>query len=272
MIQKISILGCGWLGLPLAEFLIQKKFEVKGSTTTEQKLNQLTNKGIQPYLIHLDPYYRGKDLPDFLNSDLLIISIPPALRKQSETFHIAQMEELSKRLKSSPVKFVIYISATSVYPDLNREVTEEDVVRVEEADNKILFSAEEIFRREKEMNTLIIRCAGLAGYDRNLVKYFAGKKDLKMGNAPVNLIHRDDVIGIIYSLIQKNKWNETYNVSAPEHPLRKDLYPYLAERYGYPLPHYDLSGKSSFKVINIDKIIRDINYKFKFTDPQNFTY
>jgi 3-hydroxyisobutyrate dehydrogenase-like beta-hydroxyacid dehydrogenase len=32
--KSISILGCGWLGVPLAKHLIQKGFSVKGSVTS----------------------------------------------------------------------------------------------------------------------------------------------------------------------------------------------------------------------------------------------
>ena len=39
--QRISILGCGWLGLPLAKELLDRSFEVKGSTTSSNKLDQL---------------------------------------------------------------------------------------------------------------------------------------------------------------------------------------------------------------------------------------
>ncbi len=33
-----SILGCGWLGKPLAVSLLDEGFNVKGSTTSEEKL------------------------------------------------------------------------------------------------------------------------------------------------------------------------------------------------------------------------------------------
>lgn len=46
---KISILGCGWLGLPLAKALIENGFSVKGSTTSTDKLTALENDGITPF-------------------------------------------------------------------------------------------------------------------------------------------------------------------------------------------------------------------------------
>jgi len=272
MAKKVSILGCGWLGFPLARHFCEKGWTVKGSTTGEDKVNRLKEAGIIPYLIQLNPLYKGNSMEAFLDSELLIINIPPSLRKQTENYHVEQMEGFMKHIRSSRVRKVIYISSTSVYPDLNREVLEEDVTSIEQAESKTLFQAEEIFRTEKSLEVVIVRCAGLAGYDRNLVKHFAGKKDLLFGNAPVNLIHRDDVIGIVYELIEKGMWNRTYNISAPEHPLRKDLYSLLAVRYGYEPPQYVDSDKSAFKIISIKKLQKDLNYTFKFTDPREFLY
>jgi len=48
---QISILGYGWLGLPLAKVLLENGFSVKGSTTSVEKISVLENSGIQPYLI-----------------------------------------------------------------------------------------------------------------------------------------------------------------------------------------------------------------------------
>jgi nucleoside-diphosphate-sugar epimerase len=271
-IKRISILGCGWLGLPLGRFLAEKKFEVKGSTTHKDKLDELFQAGISPYLVKLDPYYSGNEIEAFLDSDLLIINIPPSLRTQSEEFHILQMKEVFERLKKSPVKYLIYISSTSVYPDLNQQAKEDEILLLENAGNKTLLQAEEIFRNEKNLQSLIVRCAGLAGDDRNLTKYFAGKENLKMGNAPVNLIHREDVIGVLYELIKSNTWGETINICAPIHPLRKDLYPFLAQKYGFITPHYDSLDNTSFKIINIDKLMSIVNYQFKFPDPHHFFY
>lgn len=272
MIKTISILGCGWLGLPLGKFLHEQGFEMKGSTTTFDKLELLKKNKIEPYQISLNPYITGNDIHSFFESDLLIIDVPPSLRKQTADFHIEQMQEVQKIIQGSAVKYIIYISSTSVYTDVNGEVKEEDVVTLDEADNKTLFTAEEIFRKDTRVKSLIIRCAGLAGYDRNLVRHFAGKKELRMGNAPVNLIHRDDVIHILLELIKRNKWNETFNICCPRHPLRKDLYPFLAQKYNYEMPEYLADDISDFKIINIEKLQKEIGYNFKFSDPQEFLY
>lgn len=272
-IKRISILGCGWLGLPLGKFLSELGYEVKGSTTSDERLKRLKEAGIEPYKINFNPTLLGQDsIKDFLEVDLLIVNIPPSLRTKSESFHVQQMQELNKYLSSSGVKYLIYISSTSVYPDLNRVVIEDDVKDESMADNKTLFLAEELFRNSLGLKTVIVRCAGLAGYDRNLVKHFAGKKDLKGGNCPVNLIHRDDVIDILKLIITGNCWGETINISAPVHPLRKDLYPYLAKKYNYSLPEYLPTDQSSYKIISTEKQQRLINFSFKFPNPMEFSF
>ena len=80
--MKISILGCGWLGLPLAEKLIETGYEVKGSTTSENKLDILQSHKIEPFLVTLSEDKITGTISEFLNeSEILIIDIPPGLRK-----------------------------------------------------------------------------------------------------------------------------------------------------------------------------------------------
>ena len=55
MIQKnkIGVLGCGWLGLPLSKSLIKNKNIVFGTTTDKFKLNVLSKHKIKPFLINV---------------------------------------------------------------------------------------------------------------------------------------------------------------------------------------------------------------------------
>ncbi|NJN77323.1 MAG: hypothetical protein HC803_02520 [Saprospiraceae bacterium] len=102
--MRISIIGCGWLGLPLGEFLVQKGYEVKGSTTTKDKLETIGNKGIKPFLINLETVINEKtDLAfanDFFNTDLLYINIPPTRKNPNiETDYPKWMAFLAKSVR-----------------------------------------------------------------------------------------------------------------------------------------------------------------------------
>jgi UDP-N-acetyl-D-mannosaminuronate dehydrogenase len=88
--KQISILGCGWLGLPLAKSLIEAGFTVNGSTTSEGKLAVLATHNVVPFLIALQENEVIGDLSLFLhNSNILIIDVPPKLRgNATESFEL----------------------------------------------------------------------------------------------------------------------------------------------------------------------------------------
>ena len=92
---QISILGCGWLGLPLAEALIKNGFSVKGSTTSSSKLAHLEKLGILPFLIALQPNAIAGDITTFLKgSEIVIIDIPPKLRSNNNEDFVGKMQTL----------------------------------------------------------------------------------------------------------------------------------------------------------------------------------
>ena len=91
---QISILGCGWLGLPLAKALLENRFSVKGSTTSQEKLSVLENSGIQPFLIALSEDKTIGNLSSFLeNSKILIIDIPPKLRGSEKENFVSKIKK-----------------------------------------------------------------------------------------------------------------------------------------------------------------------------------
>ena len=51
--KSVSILGCGWLGKPMAVSLLSEGFSVKGSTTSEIKIQELEALEIEAYLIDI---------------------------------------------------------------------------------------------------------------------------------------------------------------------------------------------------------------------------
>lgn len=267
--MNISILGLGWLGLPLAEFLIQKDFEIKGSTTRQTKLSLLREKGIDTFLVQLNTQVTGEDLEQFLDSEVLVINIPPQTRTKGFDFHPKQIESLTEIVKTSPIQKIIFISSTSVYPNLEKEIDESQIITLENATNPAIFRAEQILQNNFQ-NINILRCGGLMGYNRVAGKYFAGKKNLDTGQIPVNYIHRDDIIEIVYQLIQKDKWGEVFNLVAPKHPTRQEVYEQNARQFDFEVPTFIENQPKDFKIINSNKIIKFLDYQFKYDNPLEF--
>lgn len=266
--KRISICGCGWLGLPLGVFLAGKGFDVKGSTTREEKFDALREAGIQPFRISLDPSFHGDDPLSFLDSDILVINVPPSRRPDIVEYHQEQIASLIKAVKASPVGNVLFIGSTSVYPSLNREVTEDDARNPEALSGQALLAVEKMLLGEPSFRTTVLRFCGLMGYDRNPVKFLGRMASLNNANQPANLIHRDDCIGIIYEVIRQDVWSEVFNACCPGHPSRKEYYARAAELSGKPLP--PLAGEEGdvpFKIIDSSKLERMLGYRFQIPDP-----
>ena len=117
--KQISILGCGWLGLPLAKSLLEKGFLIKGSTTTLEKISILENVGIQAYQIEVGEIEIKGEINSFLeNSEILIIDIPPKLRNVSSENFVKKIQNLIPFIEKASIEKVIFISSTSVYGDV----------------------------------------------------------------------------------------------------------------------------------------------------------
>ncbi len=265
--ETVSILGCGWLGLPLGVYLIKKGYKVKGSTTEPDKLKFIEENGIDPYLIILDPEIRGANYDEFLKCDVLIIDFPPERRDNIIDYHQDQIKSLVSALRSSKVEHVIFTSSTSVYPDVNREVLEDIEPKPTKPSGKALLKVENLLRESNKFDTTIIRFGGLIGYDRMPGRFLAGRKGLANGDAPVNLIHRDDCIEIIFKIIKNNIWGETFNACADLHPTRRQYYTEQAKLIGLAPPSFNESEALSYKIVSNKKLKEVLGYKFKYPDP-----
>ena len=273
--EKIAILGCGWLGLPLAKSLLSKGHEIKGSTTSESKLDVLKNAGILPFQIQLEEYQIIGNIEDFLNeTDVLIIDIPPGLRRvflsSEEMTFVNKVKTLIPFIEKSDVQKVIFVSSTSVYGDSFPivEITEDTQPNPDTESGKQLVIAETLLQSNSHFKTTVIRFGGLLSDDRHPVKFLAGRTNVENPDAPVNMIQREDCIGIIeksldFARDDNWEWNQTFNAVAPQHPTRKEYYHKKAEIFNLPLPTFAENSESKGKIISSKKVETILGYSFQ---------
>ena len=264
----VSILGCGWLGLPLGKHLRNRRFSVKGSVTSPEKFGLLRTSGIVPYRIVLNDTDVEVDDPAFFETDVLIISIPPLRIDGIERIFPTQIAQLIPIILKSGIRKVIFISSTSVYPENLKAVTENEVLSPDKESGKACLAAENLLNHLTDFQTTILRFGGLIGADRNPARFLL-KSDRAVANIPVNLIHQDDCIGIITAILEKDLWGETLNACCPEHPLKKDFYGKAAQISG--LPELLISNQTeAYKIVDSSKLKRLLKYKFKYPSPMDY--
>jgi nucleoside-diphosphate-sugar epimerase len=271
--MKVSIIGLGWLGFPLAKSLQSKGFTVIGSTTSLEKKDRIEKLGITSVLLEMAPHPIGLGFHPLFDADILIITIPPKSRQQSVDFYLEQLKYLKSMITNSKVKRIIFISSTSIYPEdpRRKEYLESEPLNLENTGNQIQLRGESLLQGSKDYELTIIRFGGLMGGNRIPGKYFAGKENV-LGHTRVNFIHILDAIGIVEWVILKGLWNETFNGVAPFHPFRKEIYEKNVIEYGLESPKSYSTGIHSLDRLISSQKIQDSGYQFKNPNPLDFRY
>ncbi|MFW6371556.1 MAG: SDR family NAD(P)-dependent oxidoreductase [Bacteroidota bacterium] len=267
MKKTVSILGCGWLGIQLGKNLLSEGYNVYGSTTTPSRIFELAEAEIKPVFINIEPGIVSMGSEAFFDTDALVISLPPGRSSNVETYYPGQIAEIIRLLNNYHISRVLFISSTSVYGAVNKEVREGEEGEPEKPSGRALLKAENLLLAETSFLTTVVRFAGLIGPGRNPARFFAGKSNVP-GKVPVNLIHSTDCVNILTKIITDNIWGEVFNACSPEHPLREEIYRKASEASGLPLPEFT-NEPQNYKIINSDKLQKQLNYSFKYPNPKD---
>lgn len=268
MSQTCAILGCGWMGLPLARHLLDKEYAVRGSTTRQEKLPILQSAGIQPFHLTITPDGIEGEWQPFLETDYLVVNIPPGRKDPARAELYPQLiGQLVRRLEGAPVQGAVFVSSTAVYGGRPGKVDVEDLPTPDTASGEALVAAEKVFSAWNPEKVSIVRMGGLVGEDRHPVVHLAGKQGLEAGMRPVNLIHQVDAVGIIASIVKKNIWGETFNGVCEEHPARSTYYTWAALKAGLALPDFKQGDLSEGKSVSNEHLKKILKYKFRYPSP-----
>lgn len=259
----VLIIGCGWLGKKLGAELKEHGYQVTGTTRSRSNFPDLKQAGITPALLDVSPNPE-EDL-SIPAADWVFISVSPGRGDARE-----QYPEILSRI-AGPLKInrsnVVLFSSTSVYKGLKGIVSEPDALPDPDNSDPIL-EAEGLLMQALP-DAVILRFGGLCGPDRHPVTYLSGRTGIADGDAPVNLIHSDDCVQVCISVINKSVTGEIFNVCAPKHPSRHEVYVRSANKRGLQSPQFEEGGKDGKKV-SPDKLIRVMNYTFLQPDPLNY--
>lgn len=267
--KHIGIVGCGWLGLALGAKLAAQGWRVEGSTTTEAKLPVLAQAGIVPHLLRLAPEPVG-NWAAMLAAPLLLVCTPPQRAAHGDAFYVEQMQHLAALLAHSAARRVLMVSSTSVYPETGRDMRETDEV---DADNPIVQAERHLLGlADTGREVVVLRCGGLMGYNRIPGRYVAGKV-VDSGQVPVNFVHRDDVLAAVeLAAVHPAAANEVFNVVAPLHPVRAQVYLQSAQQCGFAPPVLVDNGPKPYKTVNSEKLVSRLGFGFRYPDPLGFAY
>jgi len=268
---KVGILGLGWIGEPLAHKLTDSGYTIIGTTTQAEKKQRLQQLGLSARVLKFDPFPVGDGVDEVFDVDILYINIPPSRRTNPDSFHPEQIIEIRNLAVKHRVSKIIYVSATSVYPDLGQEAYESDELTLSNTGNPALWQAEQVLWENKTYDLTVIRFGGLLGDNRIPGKYFSGKEHVA-GHPPANYVYRNDAVRAIEWVLTQSLWNTTYNVVAPVHPKKIKIYEQNAKYLGFDPPvSYESESLSPWKQISPEKFL-STGFEFDYPDPLAFPY
>ena len=266
--MKITVCGCGWLGLPLAKVLHEQGHEVWGTKTSKEGVQLLKKENIHGVLLSLpllkyvwtQSVYRA-----LLACDVLVINIPCGRKQDKALQHIENVTSLLIAAKAYGCRRVIFVSTTSVYGDVQGRVVETS------EPFPVTSSACANYQLEREViklwgsDAIILRLSGLISENRHPARFLANKRDLTQGGAGINLIHRDDVIqGVLAILDSQQHWGNTFHLASPWHPSREQYYTKMSLLMGLTPPHFlDVLG-SEQKQIDASYTLKSLKLSLRY--------
>jgi nucleoside-diphosphate-sugar epimerase len=258
--HNISVLGCGWLGLPLLKSLVAEGHHVNGSSRNPDTLTAIKAAGGHAFY---------NDLPDQITRGFfggllstLIITLPPRGRSLGEeaTAHYLKCLKAIPLLHTGSIPRIIFTSSTGIYGDTSGIITETTLTQPNTHSGRAVEAAEN-WLDSTASTYAVLRLAGLVSSDRHPGRFYGGSDRLiSQADAPVNLVHRDGVIEAIHLLLKKG-WQrgDTYNVCASAHPPKGGFYTAAAKSLGLEVKGTDAGGANG-KIVSSQKL-RGLGWK-----------
>ncbi|MGR5061607.1 SDR family oxidoreductase [Photobacterium sp. DNB22_13_2] len=270
-INKISICGCGWLGLPLAKHFVQLGIETWGSKKDAGKAESLAESGIQGIALSLpqsldEPTILSPQIKQFFNTDLLVINVPPGRNEGAADELIVKIKRLSETAKALGCHKVLFISTTAVYGACEGVVEETAESCPDTLSGKAHLEIEQYLLAEWGSKAVVLRFAGLIGPNRHPVRFLSGRQGIENGLDRVNLIHLDDCITAVSQLVNQWPQHQVLHLASSQHPTRKEYYSKMAQLAGLPLPVFTDSNDRNSKVVDATKTCQWLSIELAHDD------
>ena len=167
----MAIVGCGWVGKPLAEQLLQLQYNVVVTSSQADNVTQLIDKGLDAEQLQLPCAQEELADKKVFSQETLLIAITPLFR-QGRTDYADKVKALVQAAKSQgKVKRLILLSSSAVYNGLIGEVTESSPLDLTADKVEILQQAEQAVLSFSD-NSIVLRLAGLVGPERHPGNFF----------------------------------------------------------------------------------------------------
>lgn len=265
--MKITIIGCGYVGMAIARYWRNtSNYQLTGTTTTPTRLEEISA------IAHRSVVLNGADLDALRqvvqDQDVIVLSMAPTGNQQVEAEHYEQTyvqtcKNLVAVLPQAPtVKQIIYTSSCAVYGNAHGDwVDESTTIAPENRHGDVLHEAEQVLMSamHPDLRICIFRMGAIYGPGRELKPRFeklAGTTRPGTGEHFTNWIHLEDIVAATAFALDR-QLHGIYNLVGDTPITARDLMDRVCQHYGLPRIEWDASlprGRSNNRRVSNQKL------------------
>jgi len=259
---KITIIGCGWLGLQVGKSLSREGHDVFGSHRSSERKKELEESLIKGFELDLNLKSQiSTSIKE--NTDALVFSLPP-VKKEDPDYYASLLVNCAHQFPDTTR--VIFTSSIGVYPHKEGRFNEDYIFQ--ESEENSLLNAESELRKLLGNRLTILRLGGLIGPGRHPIKSLQGKSISHDGSTPINLIHSEDICLAINAILAKDSDGKCYNLVFPTEISKKKYYSSMIEKYELKSILFGID-KALNRTIDGSLICNNLDFTYSL-DPQNY--
>lgn len=236
------IIGCGYVGIPLAAAFHAAGDMVFPTTRSQQRARQFEQHGYRPQIADVTKPETLRSLPD-ADTVVFAVGYDSASGASREDVYAEGLKKVLDHL-SEATRRLVFVSTTGVYGDADGQTVDElapcDPAR---PGGKAFLQAEQYLRNHPVWSTrsVILRMAGIYGPKRipRSADIQAGNPIPAPGGGALNLIHVDDSVQAIRLAADAETFSPIYIVSDGTPVDRRDYYKEVARLLHAPEPTFE---------------------------------
>ena len=272
---NIFCFGFGQVAKEFIKKLLSEKYNLNIAITTRQESNiiEFLGQKISNFEFNNDKIDKNifKKLKNF---DHILISIPPEHERD------LVLKYFSKEILDQNIKWITYLSATSVYGNHEGKWVDENSKTLPKSKNGVeRLAVEKAWLKMYEKNNIPLQIFRLSGIYSNIYNVL---ERIRSGNASLirkenqffSRIHVEDIANLLFLSLNKLKKGEIFNISDDKPASSEEVMKYGAKILNLPEPKEikleDIQSemlkafyRDSKKVSN-KKVKEFFNYDFKF--------
>ena len=275
--MRVLIVGCGYVGLPLGAELVRQGHEVFG--LRRHAPEELRGAGVTPLCADITRPDTLKVLPRDFDWVINCAASGGGSAEEYRQLYLEGNRNLGSWLADRPPRKFVYTSSTSVYAQNDGSlVTEHSPAQPEAPTARVLVETEAwlLAAARNQFPAVILRVAGIYGPGRGhaFKQFLRGEARIEGdGSRYLNMIHREDLSGVIRAALERGRAGEIYNAVDHEPVSQAAFFGWLAAELKRPAPPTVAAetearrkrGVTNKRVSNA-KLRAELAYQFKYPD------